>query len=564
MKTETPLAHGCFAMSCLLVLSFLASPAQAQTSTEWVEMPDGVRLVTDIWMPDGAGPWPVVLIRTPYDRPLHHLNPPLFVDNGYAFVVQSCRGRFGSEGQFWMFHDAEVDGHATIEWIAQQPWCDGNIGMVGQSGMAVTQYAVMHDAPPALKCLAPERVTTDAWADLYFQGGAFRDDLANYACSVYGEAFCVEALLHRLRDSWWDPLNGLVDPELVHVPILHVNGWYDTTQQGSLDVFAFLQHTGGSGASGNQYLIIDPLDHSFTFGLLPLPPNPRPWGDGWWYPQHILAWMDHWLKGEPSGVDEWPSAQVYLMGACEEPDSPGCHWVDLDDWPPPHRVEELYLAADGGLSPVVPQVGELELPIDPNDPVRTWGGANSGIIQLGPTDQTTGPWPPEFHDHMLTFTTEVLAQPVHVMGQITVRVWIRPDTPDLDLSVRLTDVYPDGRSILIVDGIQRARMRCNDFEECFLPIGEPTEIEVDLWSTAMVFNAGHRIRVAIAGTNWNRFERNSNDGGDLNDPNYIVANPDILFGPDHPTSIELPIPFVLPFWEGFEAGDTSAWSAAVP
>ena len=95
--------------------------------------------------------------------------------------------------------------------------------------------------------------------------------------------------------------------------------------------------------------------------------------------------------------------------------------------------------------------------------------------------------------------------------------------------------------MLIMDGIQRARMRCGDDIECFLTPGVPTEIEVDLWSTAKVFNAGHRIRVAVAGTNWDRFERNSNDGGDLNDPNYVVAYPEILFGPDHPSSVELPI-----------------------
>ena len=84
-------------------------------------------------------------------------------------------------------------------------------------------------------------------------------------------------------------------------------------------------------------------------------------------------------------------------------------------------------------------------------------------------------------------------------------------------------------------------MRCGDDVECFLTPGVPTEIEVDLWSTAKIFARGHRIRVAIAGTNWDRFEINSNDGGDLNDPSYVVANPEILFGPDHPSAIELPI-----------------------
>jgi putative CocE/NonD family hydrolase len=246
------------------------------------------------------------------------------------------------------------------------------------------------------------------------------------------------------------------------------------------------------------------------------------------------------------------------MGACDEPGAPGCHWVDLDDWPPSdHWPKSFYLAADGMLSTTVPKSGELELAIDPLAPVPTRGGANL-TISRGPWDQQ----PVESRPDVLVFSSEVLTEPVEVMGRVTARIWIRPDTPDLDLSVRLTDVYPDGRSMLIIDGIQRARMRCSDTEECFLTIGEPTEVEVDLWSTAIVFNAGHRIRVAIAGTNWDRFERNDNSGGDLNDPHYQEAHPDILFGPDYPSSIALPTPVV--FGDGFESGGTPAWSVTVP
>jgi predicted acyl esterase len=116
--------------------------------------------------------------------------------------------------------------------------------------------------------------------------------------------------------------------------------------------------------------------------------------------------------------------------------------------------------------------------------------------------------------------------------------------------------------LLIMDGIQRARMRDGDDHELFLTPGVREEIVVELGPTAVVFNAGHRIRVAIAGTNWERFERNSNDGGDLNNPNYIVANPEILFGPQYPSAILLPFPAL--FADGFESSDTSAWSAVVP
>ena len=114
---------------------------------------------------------------------------------------------------------------------------------------------------------------------------------------------------------------------------------------------------------------------------------------------------------------------------------------------------------------------------------------------------------------------------------------------DLDLAVRLSDVYPDGRSMLVLDGIQRARMRCGDDRECMLIPGVPTEITVDLWSTAIVFNAGHRIRISVSGSNAPRFEVNPNHGGDLNgEESAILALPELLFGPDHPSRLELPVP----------------------
>jgi len=147
----------------------------------------------------------------------------------------------------------------------------------------------------------------------------------------------------------------------------------------------------------------------------------------------------------------------------------------------------------------------------------------------------------EERSDVLTFTTEILQKTVTVMGRLRCRLWIRPDTPDIDLSVRLTDVYPDGRSTLLVDGIRRARNRCGDDVECLLVPGVPTLIEVDLWSTAMVFNAGHRIRIAVAGSNWPRFEVNPNDGGDIDSGTPTVAHPILLFGPEHRSVLQLPV-----------------------
>jgi putative CocE/NonD family hydrolase len=193
-----------------------------------------------------------------------------------------------------------------------------------------------------------------------------------------------------------------------------------------------------------------------------------------------------------------------------------------------------------------PPGGKMTLVSNPSDPVPTLGGANlfPGLqvdgrnMGDGPMDQR----PIESRSDVLTFTTDVLTEPLTIMGPVRATIWFVPDTPDLDLAVRLTDVYPDGRSMLVLDGIQRARMRCGDDTECLLVPGVPVELTIELWSTALVFNAGHRIRISVSGSNWPRFEVNPNDGCDLNlgTPGR-VARPQLLFGPDTPSRLELPV-----------------------
>jgi hypothetical protein len=229
-----------------------------------------------------------------------------------------------------------------------------------------------------------------------------------------------------------------------------------------------------------------------------------------------------------------------------EAGAPGNEWIDLDTWPPLVQSKHFYMSAAGGLAGRPPERGELTLVSDPSDPVPTLGGANlhpnlevdGREMGDGPQDQRSI----EARSDVLTFSTGPLVQPVTVVGPVRAKVWLVPDTPDLDLAVRLTDVYPDGRSMLVLDGIQRARMRCGDDTECLLTPGVPVELTVELWSTALVFNAGHRIRISVSGSNWPRFEVNPNDGGDLNlDIPGDVAHPRLLFGSDHPSRLELPV-----------------------
>jgi putative CocE/NonD family hydrolase len=325
-----------------------------------------------------------------------------------------------------------------------------------------------------------------------------------------------------------------------------VGGWYDIFGQGTLDAFTAFQRRGGVGARGRQYLIMGPWSHSSLGGTdvgeLRYPENAEL--DAL---DLILPWYNHTLRGWNNDVVGWPAVRVYLMGAVDEQGAPGNEWLELPDWPPPARNRRLYLTPSAGLTAGTPEAGEIELLIDPADPVPTLGGNNlHPELEVDGRPMGDGPYdqrPVEDRDDVVTFTTDTLRRPWTVMGRVTCTVWLRPDTRDLDLAVRMTDVYPDGRSMLIMDGIQRARMRCGDRQECLLTPGLPVQLTVDLWSTAYVFNTGHRIRISISGSNSPRFEVNPNHGGDLNsDDPSVAARPELLMGAPYMSRLELPAP----------------------
>ena len=529
----------------LAVALAAAMPASGQVFAT-VFANDGTPLATDIYRPLRSGPHPVILIRTPYGRDGRFEPCLAFALLGYACVAQDTRGRGDSGGDDTVFRDDADDGRATIEWLAEQSWCDGNIGMFGGSAFAITQYLPAPGADSALRSIAPVVATPDLYHHAFLQGGAIREALAvNWLNGQDSGFFFDEILQHRLKDAWWDKLEVLEHVGSIHTAGVHVGGWYDIFGQGTLDAFTELQENGGSGAVGRQHLIMGPWTHGGLFTNLigdlvyPLNAVRDP-------VTMLLPWYDATLRGDTSEIEDWPAARVYLMGAVGEPRAPGNEWIDLDQWPPPVRPRQFYMSADAGLAMRAAEPGELTLISAPSDPVPTLGGANlhpSLIVDGremgdGPQDQR----PIETRSDVLTFTTEPLVQPLTVMGPVRARVWLVPDTPDLDLAVRLTDVYPNGRSMLVLDGIQRARMRCGDENECLLTPGVPVEITVELWSTALVFNAGHSIRISVSGSNWPRFEVNPNDGLDLNlqTPGQ-VAQPRLLFGADHPSRLELPV-----------------------
>ena len=522
-------------------LEFALPPGPTQLRDVMVPMRDGTRLATDIYLPEGKGPWPVILSRTPYDKSRKPKTN--YTSNGYAVVVQDLRGRFASEGQNDMPFIPDAwgelqDGYDTIEWAASQPWCNGKVGTSGSSAGGITQVMTAGSAPPHLVCQFIG-VAGASMYDIAYQGGVFRKaDVEGWLAGNKFSKKCIATIVgHPVYDDLWRSVDAVARAPKITAPGLFVAGWYDVFSQGTIDAFTSRQYKGGQGALGKQKLVIGPWVHgrSKNLGQFAVDDEALMTPEGW----RTAEWMDYWLKGTQNGVMDGPPVAYYVMGAFDEPRAPGNEWRKAYAWPVPSEPTRYYLHSDGTLSadPPPAQAASRIYAYDPGNPVPTRGGCN--LVQAkGPYDQR----PVEKRQDVLLYTSDPLGEPLEITGRIEVYLWASSSCRDTDFTVKLTDVYPDGRSVLVQDGINRARFR-NSFErEELMNPGEVYRFKVDLWSTSIIFNKGHRIRVAVSSSNSPRFEPNPNTGDAFraNDKSQTARNT-IYHDAAHPSYILLPV-----------------------
>ncbi|MER6798696.1 CocE/NonD family hydrolase, partial [Amycolatopsis mediterranei] len=256
-----------------------------------------------------------------------------------------------------------------------------------------------------------------------------------------------------------------------------------------------------------------------------------------------LRFFDRWVRGRPGDT---PRVRLFVMGADE--------WRDEPDWPlPDTRYTDLFLdgggragtaAGDGVLTRDVPAEDATDtFRYDPRDPVPSLGGtvlAAAPGAYPGPADQAAA----ETREDVLCFTTPVLRWPVEVTGHVTLVLHIRSSTPDTDFTGKLVDVHPDGRAILLCEGIQRVRYRESLTEPALLAPGTVAELTLDLGVTANVFRPGHRIRLEVSSSNFPRYDRNTNTGATIATDDadaVVVAVNHVLHGPVHPSRLILPV-----------------------
>ncbi|UCH33417.1 MAG: CocE/NonD family hydrolase [Armatimonadota bacterium] len=521
------------AFACLLVLPRASARQVSDVRTYMVPMRDGVRLATDVRLPDGSGPWAAVLMRTPYGRSrtaggLEH----------YAIVCQDVRGRGDSEGCARPFFDdgwgEHQDGFDTVTWILAQPWCNGKIGTLGPSALGITQSLLAGTDPPGVLCQHISVACGSLYHHMAYPGGTFRQALvagwleeAAWPADNLGLIFN-----HPAYDELWRTVDSVacVAQERVTIPAVHIGGWFDIFAQGTIDSFV-----SRSRVAPNQWMIIGPWAHAIKreIGEFAFPSNAielPPLAD----PEQRPLWFDFWLAGKDTGLRGIPRVHYYVMGACDEEGAPGNQWRTADSWPVAAQPTRFFLAPAGELVRQAPTTtSTATYDYDPADPVPTRGGGNL-LIPAGPMDQREVEQRPD----VLSFTTATLTYPVEVTGQVTVQLWASSSARDTAFTAKLCDVYPDGRSMLLCDGALRAACRESFSELSPIEPGEMYEFNIDVGSTSIIFNQGHRIRVAISSSNYPRFATHPNVWGE-GAPQ--VAHQTIYFGGDHPSAVILPI-----------------------
>jgi predicted acyl esterase/alkylhydroperoxidase family enzyme len=511
-----------------LVVLGIACSLDALAETVMVPMRDGVRLATEVRLPEGGGPkFPVVLVRTVYGRNSDNFAQGV-ISRGMAAVIQDTRGHGDSEGQKMLFQadgwGALRDGEDTLAWVKSQPWCNGKMGTWGVSALGITQV-LLAPTTDELACqvigLAPASLFP-----VFMRGGVPQKQLSErYAARMGHEAAFEERRKHLTYDEHWRRL----DPERrsadVTAPAVHVGGWFDLYPQGAIDNFVSRQYLGGPGARGNQKLIMGPWEHGITetVGDLRFPGNKFNWS------QYAWRFVEHWLKGAADGIMDEPSVYYYVMGDCHDPKAPGNHWRTATAWPPFPTVATSYFLVDGGaLTKNRPDVRKAKrtYTFDPADPCPSLGGDNA--MKPLPLDQR----PNSSRGDVLLFTTEPLDEPLEVTGPVRVKLFVSSDAPDTDFAAKIVDIYPDGRQIAILSGIQRVKYRHGVEKAEPLPPGSIDELVIDCWSTSIIFNKAHRIGLLISSSDWPRYEVNPNTGQDLPAYNGKTDQGDLVINPN--------------------------------
>ena len=531
-----------------------------------IPMRDGEKLNTRIWKPAGSGPFPVILERG-YD-PGIDWHAERFVLSGYVYVGQQCRGNL----QGGMFRTDNIDGYDCMNWITEQPWCNGDIAMYGRSFMAATQILTAPEHHPNLRAIVPQVINPSIWERGYWDHGALQlshvarriyrtkiaDDMTHKVAEYGGwDAFYrhlplitldttvvgapnnlwQEYVSHSEYGPYWSDISTHEKIDQIEVPTYFHAGWYDNYPAALFKAFCTLQNT---GKIDELRIHMGPTDHMGDVV------GDRPFGEHAFQQQLEIAirWLDHVVKGEDNGIADEPPITFFTMGVNQ--------WRTANTWPPENAaLTNFYLRSSGesrhGSLSTQPPMDEppTEYTYDPDDPVPTLGGNHSGpqdhpeIIRVGVLDNRSN-WNRE---DVLVFETDTLQSNTEVTGPIMATILASTSAPDTDFIVRLLDVEPDGTAWNLTEGIIRSRFRKGIYDPPqLLKPGEIFKYEIELLPTSNTFLEGHKIAIHITSSNFPLYDRNPNTGHKQGMDSVIeIACQTIFHDAERPSHITLPI-----------------------
>ncbi|MFG1934357.1 CocE/NonD family hydrolase [Mycobacterium sp. NPDC048908] len=559
-------------------------------------MRDGTVLRADVYRPRTADAVPVILMRTQYGKSdaqagSRYQPPDWFASHCYLVVIQDVRGQGASGGTFNEFTHEMADGYDTVEWAAGLPGSNGKVGMYGSSYVGATQWLAAVTAPPHLTTIVPANTASDYYDGWTYEGGEFRlafvepwaMGLATSAAQNRNDQATVEQLKaagadptrwmnfrplkdlpplqpqnpavapwyfdwlrHSARDGFWRQFSIRERYPSVKVPVLDFEGWYDAFLAGGTQNFAGMAAHGGTEfARDNQRLVIGPWDH-VDWGRPDAAPAPLLKSIGAVANSPIndlmLAWFDHFLKGQKNDVAGKPRVDYFVMGADT--------WKSATSWPLPQTKWTTYfLSGPGGIKP---RKGELVTTAptaqppdvytyDPAFPAPSLGGhscCSASAGPQGPYDQT----PVEQRSDVLVYTSAQLDRDTEVTGPISVRLWAQTTAPDTDFTAKLAVVKSDGAVINLNNGIVRTSFRDSLSDPAPTTPGRAYEYQIQVWPTSYEFRAGDRIRLEISSSDYPQFAPNPNTGAGFgSDAATQTATQSVLHDAQHPSSLTLPV-----------------------
>lgn len=612
----------------LLLLLLLCTGISAQSSAAYlelaeiahveqkymVEMRDGIRLATDIYRPKTDEKVPVILSRTPYqmngwvdgeERSRTYQRALAWVKAGYAYVVQNERGRYYSEGEWDILGTPTTDGYDAFTWLAERPWSNGNIGLLGCSSTAEWQMAVASLGHPALKAIVPQgygagvgKIGKFQEQGNWYRGGATQMLFIAWLYSVQHDPMrpripkgaTREDLLRiqRFHDmapeyprvEWADglrtlPLQDIIKAQhgpkgifeematrtpnspawfeggLYHdnmpfdVPAFWFTSWYDVSISPNLALFNHVRQTSTTPAMRDeQYLVIAPTLHcAYTRATENTIVGERSVGDARLnYQEQIEGFFAQHLKGAEKQAR--PQVQYYVMGRNA--------WDSSASWPPEGTEMQTFYLASGGKANTLYGDGKLQAAApttdspdryvyDPMNPVPSYGG-NVCCTGNAVKGGAFDQRGMETRGDILVYTTEPFADGLEMAGSIEATLYVSSDAKDTDFTVKLIDVAPDGTAYNLDETIQRARYREGYDKEVFMEDGEVYELELTPMSTANYFKPGHSLRIEVSSSNFPRFGRNLNTGGkNYDESEGVVARNAIHHSVKYPSRIRIPV-----------------------